>query len=221
VGRLAPVVLGTAGAGFVAKGADFSTDGKSHQLVTYLGFYGVGVALLVVGFLLWWLSREARPSSGPTAEVSESPSGAAAAAQDTGAGSVSGNVIQDSIVASPGAFKVGGDLNLAPQPAGMIWLTSENEPWVDEYRGTRYVTKATIRVDAAYAAKGLRVTVEANHVGDFEVEPMAGGMSYISGKVVDETFGQCLVHAPLANEYEVLVFTGDTDAVEVIADLVV
>jgi hypothetical protein len=103
----------------------------------------------------------------------------------------------------------------------MIWLAAENEPWVDEYRGTRYVTKFTIRLEAAHAAKGLRVTVEANALGDFAVEPMAGGMTYVTGKVVDETFGQCVLQAPLVNEYEVLVVTGDSDIVEVIPDLLV
>ncbi|MCA1698289.1 MAG: hypothetical protein LC790_05030 [Actinobacteria bacterium] len=42
-----------AGVAVATKGLDFSTDGKEHRFVTYLGFYSVGVALVLVAFMLW------------------------------------------------------------------------------------------------------------------------------------------------------------------------
>lgn len=97
VARLAPAVCGTAGAALITKGVDYSSDGKGHELVTYLGFYGAGAALLTIALITWLLGRskdeDRETREEPAATVSESPGGAAAVAQHTGAGSISGNVL--------------------------------------------------------------------------------------------------------------------------------
>jgi hypothetical protein len=102
-GRLAASVIGSAGAGFIWKGVDLSTDGRGHVLVTYLGFYGVGLVLLGIGFVVWQLMGTERPRPHPVAG-------------------------RDANTAGRDAYLAGRDINVgvgvqpAPQPAtGPSW----------------------------------------------------------------------------------------------------
>ena len=61
--QLGRIAAGTLGVAAFGKALDFSTDGQSHQAVTYLGFYGLAAVFAVIAGVIWVVIEQRKRTS--------------------------------------------------------------------------------------------------------------------------------------------------------------
>lgn len=193
---LLQLVRGAAGALAVAgltKGLDFSTDGKEHQLVSYLGFYGGGaIFVLAVVMLTVLIQRRKDPKGSAMADESK---------PHVTSYNQSGGI-------------TAGTVNIsAPQPA-----VHGHVDFVNRRQDDKYLSRIVIRLDAPYAASDLQVQVSGNSIENFDLRPnQAAAMIASTDHGTSANQAVRTIHGPLAPEYLADVVTSQPDALDVAA----